>query len=93
MQKEEIAAVAATGGGVLTWIGKVIFGKRKAKMDMLTDQVEATLLMVDGWKKYALEMEATLSKRILYLEGVVVRLEKRIQEQDLIIYNFTHAKK
>lgn len=86
MEKE--TAAAAVGGGLFTWFGKWLSGRKKEKNDL----VKMALLMVEGWQKYAQNMEAALNKRIVYLEGVVIKLEKRIAEQDKIIYDFTHGK-
>jgi len=92
----EDVAKAVGGGGILAIIISWLTGKRKARIDVLKQEVEATLLMVKGWKEEAEWWKNNAEEwrqRVDKLELQVIGLEKKIREQDRIIYNLTHGKK
>ena len=53
----ETIGTAAGSGGILTVIGAWIFGKRKAKVDMLKTEIDALQQVVTIWKSLAMDMK------------------------------------
>lgn len=53
MSKEVEAAAAVAGGGILVWFSKALWGKRRAKVDMLRVEVSAMQEIVKSWKDLA----------------------------------------
>lgn len=81
MSREIETAAVAAGGGIVVWLGNLIWGRRKAKIDLLENTVDTMLKIIDGWKEYAESLQLRIKD-----------LEKRVKEQDETIYNFTHGK-
>ena len=57
MGLSETIGTAAGSGGILTVIGAWIFGKRKAKVDMLKTEIDALQQVVTIWKSLAMDMK------------------------------------
>lgn len=81
MNKEVEAAALAASGGIVVWLGNLIWGRRKAKIDLLQTTVDTMLNIIAGWKEYAESLQLRIKD-----------LEARVREQDKIIYELTHGK-
>ena len=58
----ETVATAAGSGGIFTIIGAWLFGKRKAKVDMLKSEIDALQQVVTIWKSLAIDMKAEVDE-------------------------------
>ena len=77
----ETIGTAAGSGGVITIIGAWLFGRRKAKVDMLKTEIDALQQVVTIWKSLAIDMKLEVDE--LKTEVGRLRDENRILSKEV----------
>ena len=81
MSKETEIAAVGVGGSVIALFLRWLFGKRKARVDLLQAEIKAMGAIIETWKQHA----DGLTTRIVALEQRIIVLEQENKELKDII--------
>ena len=77
----ETVGTAAGSGGVITIVGAWLFGRRKAKTDMLKTEIDALQQVVTIWKSLAMDMKVEVDE--LKVEVGILREENKLLSKEV----------
>jgi len=92
MSKETEIAAVGVGGSIIALFLRWLFGKRKARVDLLQAEIKAMGAIIETWKQHAADeskkaelLEDRLNKKIGVLEKRLIALEQENKELKDII--------